>query len=198
MKVLVLTSNLAPEAVSKSRQLSNRFVELYKENHPEAEFIHVDVNTLKSAQTTLNSTTMPEFWANVESDKLIDQLKSVDKVIVSTPMINFKPAPALLGYLDAINVANKTFTYKYSLDFKAKGLLDHLDVMIIATQGAPLNTYPWGNVAGYIQGVFEFLGAKRTFNLTVDATNIPTMNGIDVAEVVKKYEDRLAALAKTF
>ena len=54
--------------------------------------------------------------------------------------------------------ARKTFAYKYDGKNLSKGLLDHLSVQILGSQGAPIGWYEWADTTFYVSKMCEFLG----------------------------------------
>src|SRR5699024_8139540 len=136
-KVLVISGSLSKKEASSSYQLLNTFLTKYKIKNPNDEIFFLDLNQEKMASITLSLNNMDTYFNEEDSDKYINQLKDVDKVIMVTPMINFMPSPLIRNYFDHVLVANKTFTYKYAGKNMSKGLLDHLKVEILITQGSP-------------------------------------------------------------
>ncbi|MBN0919134.1 FMN-dependent NADH-azoreductase [[Mycoplasma] gypis] len=196
-KILVIISSINPEEKSISTKLAKTFVELYSQDH-EAEFEFLNVNDLKMSNTTLSSQNFSGFFNEEDSDKYINQLKNVDKVIVSAPMYNFNVPATLKNYLDHVLVANKTFSYKYSKKGDAIGLLDHLKVQILATQGAPYGWYLWGNHVKYLEGTFEFVGAKINKSILIDGTKLKENAELSPADFVEKHIKEIKEAVKSF
>jgi len=138
-KVIVLYSSPVNKDISISTYLTKKFVEQYKLNNKDDEIIEFDLNDLDLNQQYQNSNNMSDFFKNQLNDKYINLLKEANKLIIGAPMINFNIPVTLKNFIDHIAIANKTFSYKYSKKGDAIGLLNNLDVQIIATQGAPLD-----------------------------------------------------------
>ena len=136
-KVLVIRSSMIKKELSYSESLVSRFVKYYREFHPEDTIIELDLNQVPMASITITQQNFNSYFNEKDSDYYINQLKNVNKVIYTTPMTNFNVTSMTKNYLDHILVAGKTFDYKYSKKGEAKGLLSHLTVQILATQGAP-------------------------------------------------------------
>lgn len=171
-KTLVIKSSMVEKSLSYSEALTNRFVKYLKQFSPNEEIIEIDLNDLPMAQITLNRNNMKTFFNENDTDKYVNQLKDVNKVIFACPMTNFNICATAKNYLDHILVANKTFSYKYSKKGDAIGLLQHLKVQILTTQGAPLGWYTWGNHTANLKGTWEFVGAKVIEPIIVDGTKI--------------------------
>ncbi|SYV89926.1 FMN-dependent NADH-azoreductase, partial [Metamycoplasma alkalescens] len=137
-KVLVLYSSPLNKGKSISCFATKKFIEEYKKNNPDDEIKELNLNDLEMARTGMNANNFSNFFDEEFSNKYIEMLKSIDKLVISAPMINFNVPSVLKTFIDRVAVANKTFSYKYSKKGGAIGLLDHLKVQIIATQGAPL------------------------------------------------------------
>ncbi|TNK87444.1 FMN-dependent NADH-azoreductase, partial [Mycoplasmopsis pullorum] len=100
------------------------FLNEFKNANPESQIELIDLNDTELAHTYLNKKTFATYWQDVKSDQWIEKLKNVDKLIISLPMINFGPSSVVKNFIDAIAVANKTFSYKYSKKGDAIGLLN--------------------------------------------------------------------------
>ncbi len=172
-KVLVIKASMVEKNISYSNELVDRFVKHYKEQNTNDQIIELDLNDVPMAQITLNRSNMKTFFNEQDSDFYINQLKNVNKVIFACPMTNFNVCATAKNYLDHVLIANKTFSYKYSKKGEAIGLLPHLNVQILTSQGAPLGWYPWGNHTENLKGTFEFMGAKVVNPIIVDGTKIP-------------------------
>ena len=136
-KILVVFAAPTPIEKSHTACLINRFLQHYTNLHEGVEVTWLDLNQEKDVTNqVLTCANKLEFFGC--SDKYINQLKSVDKLIVGTPMNNFNITGMLKNYLDLIMVANKTFQYKYDGYHKSVGLLTNLKVQIICSQGAPV------------------------------------------------------------
>lgn len=87
-------------------------------------------------------------------------------------MINFNIPVTLKNFIDHIAIANKTFSYKYSKKGDAIGLLNNLDVQIIATQGAPLDWYPFASHYKFLEGFWNFVGANVKESIIIHSVKI--------------------------
>ncbi|AHI54176.1 azoreductase [Spiroplasma sabaudiense Ar-1343] len=192
-KVLVINGSVSSPDKSFSVALSNLFIEEYLKKDPEAEIINLDLNNEPMAQISLNSNNIGTFFNKEDSIHYIEQLKNVSKVIINCPMNNFAVTGIVKNYLDHILMANETFSYKYSKKGDAVGLLPHLNVQILTTQGAPLGWYPFGNHTEYLRGTWEFVGAKVNPPILLAGTKLaPTFNtdpktvALSMIEEIKK------------
>lgn len=196
-QVLVIESSMIKSDSSFSRELCRAFVDCYRSEYLLDEIIYLDLNEITMAQKTLNSKNFATFFNESDSDFYINQLKSAYKLIISTPMTNFNYPATLKNYLDHILVADKTFSYKYSKCGGSIGLLTNLKVQILATQGAPIGWYEWGNHIQMLVGTWRFVGAKVYDPLVLDGTKVFYKNCKPV-EVVKNMEDKIKMSVKQF
>ncbi|WP_036498567.1 FMN-dependent NADH-azoreductase [[Mycoplasma] testudinis] len=196
-KVLVIKSSPIPDAHSVSTHLLNKFLEYYKVKNASATFEELDLNTLPMASKTMTRENLETFFNAEDSDKFIEQLKSVSKVIIAAPMTNFGFPAVLKNYIDHISVANKTFSYKYSKKGEAKGLLDHLKVQILTTQGAPYGWYQWGNHTENLRGIWDFLGATVAEPLLLASTKVAYLNK-KPEEAIADFDARIKIAAEEF
>lgn len=197
-KLLVIKASMVDKSISFSEELTNRFVKYYLESNPNDEVITLDLNEVLMAQKTLNGSNLKNFFNQEDSDFYIDQLKSVHKVVFSCPMTNFNISATAKNYLDHVLVANKTFSYKYSKKGDAIGLLNHLSVQLLTTQGAPLGWYPWGNHTENLKGTFEFMGTKVVTPILVDGTKIPENANKTPVERINEFDSVIRLKAKEF
>ncbi|MGX9358514.1 FMN-dependent NADH-azoreductase [Mycoplasma sp. 128] len=195
-KVLVILSSVNGQK-SITNQMAKVFVNKYQQLNPQDEVQYLDLNELEAAKQSLNKQNFVQFFGS-ESDELINQLKSVNKVVITAPMYNFNIPATLKNYLDRVLVANKTFSYKYSKKGDAVGLLDHLKVQILATQGAPLGWYEWGNHVKYLEGTFKFVYAELNESFLIDGTKVGELATKSAQEVVAMHQNEIEKLASQF
>ena len=197
-KVLVIKSsmNAKTEKGSFSNAVVDKFVEIYKAKNPEDQIEFLDINKDEAGTFSLTSENIGSYWDNV--DKYIDQLKSMDKLIVSSPMTNFNYPAVLKNYLDKVLVANKTFKYKYDEIGASEGLVKNLKVQIITTQGAPKGWYPFGDHTISLTGTFKFMGTNVVDPLIIAGLKTPQMINYSTEEVVNKFENEIKTAAEKF
>ncbi|WP_026389378.1 FMN-dependent NADH-azoreductase [[Acholeplasma] multilocale] len=183
-KVLVLTGSANTAENSRSIELLNVFLEEYKTLNPNDEITVMDLNNEPMAHMTLSANNMGEFYNEENAMKYIAQLKEMDKLIISAPMHNYKITGLLGNYLDHIMVPNMAFSYKFAEKGMAKGLLDNLKVQILATQGSPLENYPWANNAEWLKNVWEFVGSEVNDTILLEGLDTPANNGKSAKELV--------------
>ena len=197
-KVLAIKTSMMEKSSrgSISTVALDEWIKFYKEKNPQDEVNVINLNTHKVGTHVLTSENFNEFFAT--SDEYINQLKTVDKVVVATPMTNFNyPAP-LKNYLDHILVAGKTFKYKYDGKGEAEGLLTNLKVLLITSQGAPKGWYPFGDHTISLTGTWKFTGATTFKPLIIAGTKTPEMRDKSADEIVKIYREEIKKSAFEF
>lgn len=197
-KILYLNGNIAADENSASNKLGNLFLEKYKKNNPNDTIEVIDLNKTKLSSIFLTKETMSTYYQSVDSDKWIDKLKNIDKLIISVPMINFGPTAVVKNFIDSVAVANKTFSYKYSKKGDAIGLLDNLSVMILASQGAPFDWYQWGSHVKWLEGTWKFFGAKKVESILLAGVKTPLFSGKSLDEIVDSVSSEVSEKAKKF
>ncbi|WP_338969707.1 FMN-dependent NADH-azoreductase [Spiroplasma endosymbiont of Labia minor] len=197
-KILVLHATLSEKEKSYSFAALEKFIEIYKKKNPNDEFTIIDLEEEKMAKTSLTRENLANYWNDIDSDKYINQLKSVDKLIIACAMNNFTITTAMKNYIDRTFVSNKVFTYKYQTKGASKGLLDHLTVQIIAAQGAPKGWYPWGDITAYLKGTWEFAGAKVKEPIMIGGTKVEPLKDMSTKEAINTFTKELTAKAEEF
>ena len=181
-KVLVIESYLSPRETSVSTYAQDQFLTKYQELHPTDEIIKLDLNQEEKLKTFLVATTFNSFW-DQKSQDYIDLINSVDKIVISTNMVNFNISPILKNFLDNILQAGKTFKYKYDGKGKSQGLIKPgVKAQLIMAQGAYVGTYPWGNFDNYLKNTLHFIGIEDVQVLLFDGTKEQDQRDLSIEE----------------
>lgn len=184
-KLLVIESSLV-----FGKSITNKAVEIFVENYkllnPNDCVEILNLNKHEKISKILTSENFQEFF-NDEADKLIEQLKSADKIIISAGMINFNIPASLKSYFDNVLQANKTFKYKYQGNGESIGLLNpDVKVQLILAQGANLGWYEFGLFDKYLEGVLNFMGITNISTLIYDGTRTDAKASLSVDEIIDK------------
>lgn len=198
-KVLVIESYLSNE-FSLSEYATSKFVEEYKKRNPNDEIIILDLNNEEKMQTILSKNNFASFW-NEDSERYIDLIKSCDKIVISTGMINFSISPLLKNFFDHVLVANKTFKYKYEEKGKSVGLLDsNKKVQLIMAQGSFKNWYEFSAFDDYLIHLLKFMGIPRE-NINVllfDGTKTNEQKDLSITEKFNLKKDDFVRSVEVF
>lgn len=196
MKVLVLKGHLVDDANSFSNKVVDYLIDKVQSKYIDSEIEVINLADTKLSEVFLTQKSFTTYYSDVESSKWIAKMKEVDKVIISVPMINFGPSIIVKNFIDAISVADQTFSYKYSKKGDAIGLLTNIDVTIIASQGAPEGWYLWGNHLSWLEGTFKFLGAKKVQSLLISGTKVNLAKSLNNGELIDEYSKRIDSLVE--
>jgi FMN-dependent NADH-azoreductase len=120
------------------------------------------------------------------SDRLIDEIKQADHIVLTTPMYNFGIPSSLKAWIDLICRAGVTF--RYTADGPV-GLVGNKQVdIIITTGGVPLQS-PLDFVSGYLKQVFRFIGIDNVNIIAADQMNVDADNS---------YQNALAQIGRSY
>lgn len=106
-KVLIIYGSVIPRENSISTKMLDLFVDEYKRNNINDEIKILDLNN--EDMYSLTDKNFKLFYSEENSDKYINLLKSVDKVVMNAPMINFNIPTIIKAFFDRIAVENKHF-----------------------------------------------------------------------------------------
>lgn len=170
--LLHLDSSPLGEA-SISRNLSQHFVQTWKQLHPQGTIITRDLTQtaippitgawVGAAYTPVDARTTEQKEILALSDSLIAELQSADEYVLGVPMHNFGIPSALKLWIDQIARAGKTFSY---IDGKPEGLLKGKKATFLIASGGVYDAgtamASFNFVEPYLRTVFGFLGVVDT------------------------------------
>ncbi len=195
MKTLFITTTMTKNTPKGSVSLKalESYKKIYDAKYPEHETIWMDLNDQEDLSIGMTSNNFDTFFN--DSDKYINLLKSVDKLIISVPMTNFSYTAQMKNLFDKICVAGKTFKYKYNGKGEAEGFLTNLEVQIIAVQGAPEGWYTFSNFVPAMEGTWKFLGATVLPTIQIDGVKTSTKVNLTTEEnvetIINKIKERV-------
>ncbi len=167
MKLLRVDSSARRNSVS--RQITQRFVETWQQEHPQGEVMERDLTTTALPHITdewvhavhsnpASLTTEQKLLLQI-SDALVDELVQADTIVIGAPMYNFAiPAP-LKAWIDQIVRVGKTVLFG---DGGPKGLLKSKKVYVVTSRGGAFR--PGTPTAGfdyqepYLRHILAFIG----------------------------------------
>ncbi|WP_338982796.1 FMN-dependent NADH-azoreductase [Spiroplasma endosymbiont of Othius punctulatus] len=187
-KILYLNGSPIPKNNSKSHAIATKFIDEYQLLNPKDEIIVRDLNELNVP--ILTSKNMSTFWET--SDTYINELLSVDKLIINVPMINFSIPTIVKNWLDLVCLANKTFTYKYVKETNETGLVKNIkSALIINTTGGTIEKYPFANIDGQLKSIFNFLGIKNIDSINVQGLKMTPKSEWQIADLLKDLDSEI-------
>lgn len=150
----------------QSSQLADRFVAAFHKRNPHAKIVVRDVAAVE-AVPHLNAERFGAFITKPEersaaqhavvaySDRLIDELRQADVIVLGLPMYNFGLPSQLKAYFD--HVARAGITFKYT-DKGPVGQLSGKKVYVFATRGGLYAGTPMDTQTSYVRDFLRFLG----------------------------------------
>jgi len=150
----------------QSSQLANQFVAALHERHPKAKVIvrdvaaaepvpHLDAERFGAFITKPEERSAAQHAVVAYSDRLIDELKQADVIVLGLPMYNFGVPSQLKAYFD--HVARAGVTFKYT-DKGPVGLLTSKKVYVFAARGGLYAGTPMDTQTSYVRDFLRFLG----------------------------------------
>ena len=163
-KVLVLKSSILA-GYSQSNQLSDYFVEQWREQHPADQIAVRDlaanpvpvldgelVGALRPSDAALSPRQQE---ALALSDELIAELKEHDVIVMTAPMYNFNIPTQLKNYFDLVARAGVTFRYT---EKGPEGLVTGKRAVILTSRGGIHKDTPSDLLVPYLNLFLGFIG----------------------------------------
>ena len=200
-------SNPNPDHDSISKNIALRFIDTWKQNRPEDEYIYRDVGVNPPAfitQDWIGAVFTPEEKRTPEqkeklalSDELIAEVAAADVILISSPMYNYGMPAQLKAWFDQIVRINKTFDFDLSRgDFPLQPLLSG-KTLIIVTSSGEFGFEKGGiredsnHLAPHLRTLSKYLGVGTTYEITSEYQefgderhHMSVANAIDRAESI--------------
>lgn len=197
-KVLYIKANPKSNVESRTFQISEKFVEAYKQSHPHDEIITLDLYQENIQFLSEDSVKMhkpaPGEYHNHPVLKYAYQFLEADKYIIAAPLWNLSIPAVLKAYIDYVTWTGITFTYTAE---GPKGLCNGKAVHITARGGqysdGPAAAFEMGD--RYLRTILGFLGITDITTITAEALDVI---GTDVAAVVGGAIEKAKEIAASF
>ncbi len=171
------SSPLAEKSIS--RQLTETFVQTWREAHPEGTVTtrdlsksHLPVPTadwISAIRTPKENQTADQQRLSQLSDELISELETADEYVIGVPMHNFGIPSVLKLWIDHIARSGRTFSYGKD---GPVGLLQNKKATFLVASGAVYREgTPFAGmnfVEPYLRAVFGFLGVSAISFIAAD------------------------------
>lgn len=151
----------------QSSQLTQRYVDAWSARNPNGAVIvrdlaadpvpHLTAERFAAFNTAPAARTGEQQLVVDYSDRLIDELRRADTVVIGLPMYNFGVPSTLKAYFDHVARANVTFKYT---ETGPVGLLSGKKVTVIATRGGAYAGTPMDSQTDYVRQFLGFIGMK--------------------------------------
>jgi FMN-dependent NADH-azoreductase len=164
----------------QSSQLANQFVAAFQRARPGTKILLRDVAAADPVPH-LNGERFGAFIAKpaertvaqhavvAYSDKLIDELKQADVIVLGLPMYNFGVPSQLKAYFD--HIARVGITFKYT-DKGPVGLLTGKKAYVFAARGGLYVGTPMDTQTSYVRDFLRFLGIADVEFVYAEGLNI--------------------------
>jgi FMN-dependent NADH-azoreductase len=150
----------------QSSQLANQFVAAFRARIPNAKIVvrnvaaadpvpHLNAERFGAFITQVEQRSAEQHAVVAYSDKLIDELKQADVIVLGLPMYNFGVPSQLKAYFD--HVARAGVTFKYT-DKGPVGQLTGKKVYVFAARGGLYVGTPLDTQTSYVRDFLRFLG----------------------------------------
>ena len=186
MKIYQIDSS-ARKKGSSSRALAKKLLEKIKKPGDEIIYRDLDDEMLFVAGLTESGMSIPENERTDQhkkmfelSDKLVNELKESDIIIISTPIYNFGPPATLKAWSDL--AARVKSTFKYSSDGKQIGLLENKKVYLVITSGGTKIGSKEDYLTPWLKHILNFFGIKNIQTISADQMSIDYKKSIQDAE----------------
>lgn len=202
-KLLRLDTSIRTEG-SHSRTLADFFVTIWRGKYPGGEIIYRDLNALQiphlnnNLVKTFHSPTTAYTNENKKlialSDELIEELKTADHILISSPLYNLNMPSTLKAYFDHVIRAGHTFEVT---DGNYVGLIDNEAAFIITSKGEAYEGTPLESLdfqTPYLKAIFEFIGLDLKASFSLEATSHPSQLERNIKTQTKNIIKELSKL----
>lgn len=199
-KVLYIKANARTEGISRTYQISDSFIESYREFHPDDEIITLDlykegINFLPQGELNDLHRPNPGEGADHPILKYAFQFLGADKIVIAEPLWNLGVPAILKAYIDYICVTGITF--KYTSEGPV-GLCQGKKAVNITTRGGvyssePMSSFEMGD--RYLRTIFGFLGITNFTTIAADGLDVI---GNNVEAIIENSKINARELAKNF
>lgn len=199
-KVLVVTATPLSPVASRSKAVTEAFLEAYQAKNPNDEIIRRDLFGMEMPYIDGD---MLNGWGKYASGEaptekeadlvaafaaLTDEFLAADRLIIQSPMWNLSIPAQLKGYLDALMVAGKTFAYT---EAGPRGLVQGKKAIHIHGAGGTYsNTTGIEHSDAFVTGILKFIGLDVAPTIWVEGidSNPDAKEAIMSAALVKAKE----------
>ena len=165
MQTLLQINSSLFSSNGQSTQLANRFVDDWRRSHPHAKVVvrdlaiepvpHLDAARFAAFIGKPEDRTEEQLAVIAYSDRLIEELRAADVVVLALPMYNFGVPSMLKAYFDHVARAGVTFRYT---EKGPVGLLTDKKVYVFAARGGLYTGTPRDTQTPYVREFLGFLG----------------------------------------
>ncbi|MDD3065539.1 MAG: NAD(P)H-dependent oxidoreductase [Endomicrobiaceae bacterium] len=198
--ILYVKANPKPNELSRTFQISEKFIESYSKKNPQDKIITLDLYKENINFLTIESI-QQIFGPKDESSKNNPLLSyaytfaKADKYVIAAPLWNLGVPSILKAYFDYITV--KDISFKYTAEGPV-GLLKNKSALYVSARGGKYDTEPMSNFEfgeRYIKTILNFLGVVNYSAIFADGVDIM---GADIKQIINTAVEKAAKLAEIF
>ncbi|ADQ07494.1 NAD(P)H dehydrogenase (quinone) [Caldicellulosiruptor hydrothermalis 108] len=199
-KLLYIKANPKSDQSSRTFIISEHFIKVYKEFHPNDQIITLDLykeGIHFLSQEDINDIFAPKTEASKHHPilKYAYQFADADKYVFAAPMWNLGIPAILKAYIDYITVSGITFKYT---EQGAVGLLRGKKAVHIMATGGEYKTPPFSDFEmanRYLKTILGFMGVEDFQTITAQRLDIV---GEDVEKIISNALKEAEEIAKRF
>ncbi|MBB6107780.1 FMN-dependent NADH-azoreductase [Mucilaginibacter lappiensis] len=210
MKKILIINASARQALSKSRMLTNAFVEEWESHEGNAHITYrdlaandipfVDENWVAAAAKPKAYRTTEEAATLHLSDGLIAEIKANDMIVIGTPMYNWSIPGVLKGYIDQIVRVNETWRInREDPSNPYLGLLENKTLILLLSRGG--SGYEPGEAnahmnfqSTYLKTVFNIMGINDVQTIAINGeSQDPERLKISIADAVRDVKSLVSS-----
>lgn len=198
-KTLVQINSSLFSGQGQSSALADQFVAKWQAAHANGKVIrhdlvneeipHLDAARFTAFLTKPEERTEAQQAVVAYSDRLINELRAADTLVIGLPLYNLGIPSQLKAYFDHVTRAGETF--RYTSD-GVEGLLKGKKVYVFATRGGQYAGTPFDTQTGFIRNLLGLMGITDVE--FIYAEGLARSGGVKEAALEKAHE-QLAALA---
>ncbi|MBY0340260.1 MAG: NAD(P)H-dependent oxidoreductase [Rhodocyclaceae bacterium] len=198
-KTLVQINSSLFSGQGQSSALADQFVAKWQAAHANGKVIrhdlvneevpHLDAARFTAFLTKPEERTEAQQAVVAYSDRLINELRAADTLVIGLPLYNLGIPSQLKAYFDHVARAGETF--RYTSD-GVEGLLKGKKVYVFATRGGQYAGTPFDTQTGFIRNLLGLMGITDVE--FIYAEGLARSGGVKEAALEKAHE-QLAALA---
>ena len=186
---------------SISRTLTAKFVEAWKNKHPEGKVAERDLFAtdipfvslpwIAGAYTPVEQHSPEMTQALKISNEFIAELQAADHIVIGTPMYNFATPAILKAWIDHIVRVNVTFTATY------EGLLKNKKVTVIVASGGVYtpgsHTESYNMETTYLKQILGFIGLTDVEFVLAGGTSAVDMGKVTREDLIAQFTPEVVA-----
>ena len=167
MKTLLQIDTSLYSGEGRSSQLASAFTAAWQAAHPDGQIIrrdltrdpvpHLTAETFAAYAARPETRTAAQRQAVADSDRMIEELKVAQVIVLAVPMYNFGIPSTLKAYFDHVARASVSFRYTEN---GPQGLLTGKQVIVVSTRGGEYAGTPLDVETDYLRMFLRFLGME--------------------------------------